>query len=231
MDTHHQESDLFNHQGCVQWLDTIIESFEKTQDFPVEELCKFLHEFCGVFRKMGKLLSMAFSDVDDKVRILRTHTQNYKDECHGQLFAVVKKEMGLNIAALNGENNKKLTKDPKYSNYDSFSRNLLRMMWFQNYLKVMFEELVIDRQQKSSKAFQKAYDFAFSKHHSFMVKAGASLAMSAAPSREKVKELCLGKNGTDEQFYKIMTDIYTRIDKVKSFQWGFYEANNLTALP
>lgn len=47
----------------------------------------------------------------------------------------------------------------------------------------MFEELVKDRTQKASKAFQKAYDFAFSKHHSFLVKTGAGLAMAAAPSR------------------------------------------------
>jgi len=79
---------------------------------------------------MGKLLSVAFSDVDDKVNIMMKICVLYKGECGGMLLTTVNKEVSLNIAKLNGENNKKETKDPQYAKYDSLSRNLLRMMWF-----------------------------------------------------------------------------------------------------
>jgi len=96
----------------------------------------------------------------------------------------------------------------------------------------MFEELINHRDQKCSKAFHKAYDFAFSKHHTFLIKTGASLAMSAAPSRDKVKQYLLGPaGGSDEDFYRIMTALYERIDKVKTIQWNYFEANHLTELP
>ena len=79
---------------------------------------------------MGKLLSIAFSDVSEKVDVMREKNNLYQTECKGMLFSIVKKEMSLNIAVLNGENNKKMTKLPEYSKYNSLSRNLLRMMWF-----------------------------------------------------------------------------------------------------
>ena len=40
-----------------------------------------------------------------------------------ELLAFVKKEMNLNIHILNGHNNKKLTKDPKYAKYESSNRS------------------------------------------------------------------------------------------------------------
>lgn len=79
---------------------------------------------------MGKLLSIAFSDVDEKVDIMNKLGELYKNECGGMLLATVKKEMALGITRLNSENNKKETKDPQYAKYNSLSRNLLRMMWF-----------------------------------------------------------------------------------------------------
>jgi len=41
--------------------------------------------------------------------------------------------------------------------------------------------------------------------------------MSAAPSKDKIKQYLLGPaGGSDEDFYRIMTAIYERIDKVKT---------------
>lgn len=67
----------FDYKGCIEWLDICIHSYEKTKDIPIIEISKFLREFCKVFRKMGKLLTMAFSDVEDKVNIMLKHNSTY----------------------------------------------------------------------------------------------------------------------------------------------------------
>jgi len=55
--------------------------------------------------------------------------------------------------------------------------------------------------------------------------------MSAAPSRDKVRQYLLGPGGSEEDFYRIMQALYERIDKVKTIQWNYFEANHLTGLP
>lgn len=55
-------------------------------------------------------LGIAFSDVTDKVRILKENNQRFPG--HGGFFSFVTMEMQLNIAQYNGGNNKEL-KAPK----------------------------------------------------------------------------------------------------------------------
>lgn len=60
------------------------------------------------------------------------------------------------------------------------------MMWFMNYLIIMFSEICHKKTSKISDCCLKAYDEAFSKHHAFYVKIAAHAAMVAAPNRQKI---------------------------------------------
>lgn len=64
---------------------------------------------------MGKLLTIAFSDVSEKVDLMRENNKTYKSECNGMVFSIINKEIKLGLTALNGENNKKITKQPEYA--------------------------------------------------------------------------------------------------------------------
>jgi hypothetical protein len=59
---------------------------------------------------MGSVMGLAFADVKEKAEILvKRSTEN--GDCAGMIFKLIEKEKRLGILELNGENNKKITKD------------------------------------------------------------------------------------------------------------------------
>jgi len=55
-------------------------------------------------------MGLAFADVKEKAEILvKRSTEN--GDCAGMIFKLIEKEKRLGILELNGENNKKITKD------------------------------------------------------------------------------------------------------------------------
>ena len=79
---------------------------------------------------------------------------------------------------------------------------MLRMMWFMNFLLIMFQEILEDKKQSPSQACSKAYERALAPNHMWIVKVGARAAMMAAPDRKKFLYLVVEKDKTAEFAYE-----------------------------
>lgn len=92
---------------------------------------------------MGTLLSLAFNDIIEKVGIMRERVKEYKIS---YLLKLVRHEIESDLIKYSNNNNPNLKykKDKKKKIPISASRSMLRMMWFMDYLCVMFTELCTD---------------------------------------------------------------------------------------
>jgi len=80
------------------------------------------------------------------------------------------------------------------------------MMWFMDYLNIMFSEITQNFTMKVTDACYKAYMEALYPRHTFLVQTAAKLAMSAAPDRKKILQLFIGSNTkSDEEAYQAMS--------------------------
>ena len=144
-------------------------------------------------------MGAAFSDVLEKTSIIRERSKLYNEPL---FFTLVQKEIALGVHQCNGENNKSvLTKElyKKYKEYISGSRSMLRMMWFMNYLIIMFTEIYSKKTAKISDCSSKAYDEALSPNHTFFVRTAARVAMGFCPDRKDLIYLVVEKD-KDEVF-------------------------------
>ena len=114
---------------------------------------------------MSTLLGIAFSDVNEKVAIMRLRTSEYPNQ--KGIMDIIQKEKERGVLEMNGDNNKKLSSQPELKNYVSLGRTLLRMMRFMDYLKIMFTEILEKRNIKISEACSTAYMTALYPYHEF----------------------------------------------------------------
>lgn len=80
---------------------------------------------------MGKMLDIAFQDVEQKIQIILDLGKYYQIP---NIFTLVQHEVKLGIEKLNGIDNHKFSKDPTLSKYMSASRTMLRMCWFLDFI-------------------------------------------------------------------------------------------------
>ena len=110
-----ESSDFYNYDKCIKSLQ---ETAKNLVDIPIEPLCVAIFEWTILFRHLGKSLSIAFSDITEKVAILRSHVKTYGSKISG-IMSLIELENGLNLQKLNGENNKDFTKNKEYFKYSS----------------------------------------------------------------------------------------------------------------
>ena len=119
-------------------------------DIPIEPLAAALFEWTILFKQLGKALSIAFSDITEKVAIIRKHSNDYNSKIKG-VMSLVQLERSLNLHMLNGENNKSF-KDS--TNYASGARTTLRLMWFMDFLHHMMEAMI-----QGKEVFRQIFNF------------------------------------------------------------------------
>lgn len=213
------------------WLQQSISFWDKSQDFDIETLCKFLFEFTKIFKKMGKLLSIAFNDIIEKVGILRERAAEYKLT---DLLKLVQHEIENDLIkyANNNHPNLKYRKDKKSKKHPiSATRSMLRMIWFMDYLFIMFSELNNDRQQNVSQCCLKAYNLAFGNRHATMVRLAAQAAIRTAPNRKKLLGY-LSNNQKDEAFvYDYIQKIVPLLLVIKGHLWSAFKKLLVDELP
>jgi hypothetical protein len=149
-------------------------------------------------------------------------------------FALVAKEMDMGIHQCNGENNKSvLSKElfTHFGKYISASRQMLRMMWFINYLILMFEEIGNNRTCKISDCSSKAYEEALAPNHTFLVKTAARAAMMATPNRKNILHMVVEADKTDDFAYETITQIVTAMKPVRDGLWKHYREKGIDKLP
>lgn len=113
-----ESSELYDFEKV---LNSLGEAAKNLSDISIEPLCVALYEWTILFKLLGKTLSMAFSDITEKVQIMRNHLKNYGSKING-IMSLVQLEISLDVHRLNGENNKSLTKNKDYFKYEAGAR-------------------------------------------------------------------------------------------------------------
>jgi len=219
------KDEKFDSDRCI----SLLKKFNSEPEIDCKCLTALLLEFVKIINEMSSALSVAFKDVTDKVATLRGNYKLHPD-WDVLLFPFIKKEVAAGIAVLNGENNKKNTKDPKYAKYESSARTLLRMTWFMEFLKVFFGDLGKDQNRSASDAAKLGYEKALGPHHSFMLRQVAKVAMVAAPGRKSFNSK-LFPTHTPEKICEILLAMEAELVTATKTLWDFYNDNKLTELP
>jgi hypothetical protein len=74
-----------------------------------------------------------------------------------------------------------------------------------------------------------AYDEAFGEKHSWAIRNGAKLAIKAAPNRQYLLQVFIGRN--DEALYaQVVQRVLAYLNPIWETLWNFYRMNNLVDL-
>jgi hypothetical protein len=222
-----KHEDRFDIEKVMRQLETLIDIYVQEKEVLFEEFCHILDHFCLLFKVLNSFLGIAFSDVKQKVEVIRENNQTYP-RLPGFL-AFVRLEMDKNIHIYNGDNNGDLKAPKEHRKYNSTARNLLRMMWLLTFIRVTFEE-IRDPQQSMADILCKAYDAAFGEKHSWIIRKGAKFAIKASGDRSELIDAVMGAKCEEETFQKTVSTFLERFVPIHEALWGFYREYKLTNL-
>lgn len=150
------------------------------------EFLRGIYEFTKGFKKLSSSLSLAFSDITDKVGLWRQLFTNYDPYKFTDIQSVMEKEIELNIHELNGDNNSKkgYKKGSVYHKYESGTRTTVRLTWFLNFMALTFKDLA-DKDASFKDIIKNSYDVVLAPHHGWTVRSGAKVAFSFAPKKKE----------------------------------------------
>jgi hypothetical protein len=180
-DRYFNTKDPYSYDNVIKNLELVNTDLDNIKPF---EFCQAVFEFTKAFATLGTAVSMGFSDITEKVQIWRDLFNIYTDS--DSLQSVIDKEIDLKIIELNGENNKKKghKKGTTYAKYSSGARTLVRLGWFLHFMHHMFVGLLTTK-DAFTKIIKKSYEVVLSPHHPWLVRQGASVALSFAPSKRE----------------------------------------------
>jgi hypothetical protein len=130
------QENKFNIGYVIDCFQAINQCILDNGEVPFDRLCQALDEFCVVLKELNSFLGIAFSDVKDKVAIIKKNNQIF--EGYGGFYSFIRMEIQENIHIYNGKNNTQLKAKSELKEYSSTARNLLRMMWLLTFLRVTF---------------------------------------------------------------------------------------------
>ena len=121
-----ESNEFYDYQKVLK---TLQEAAKNLSDIQIEPLCVALFEWTILFKLLGKTLSMAFSDITEKVQIMRNHLKNYGSKING-IMSLIQLEISMDIHRLNGENNKDITKNKDYYKYEAGFISKIKNLFF-----------------------------------------------------------------------------------------------------
>ena len=65
----------FDVEIVIKQLNFLLQGYDKNSELAFEELCEVLDEFCIVFKALNSFLGIAFEDVKDKIKIIKTNNE------------------------------------------------------------------------------------------------------------------------------------------------------------
>ena len=229
------DDDLFSHKNNFDYeffLKNVSEVNKDLSKLKCFEFLVMIWELTKIFNQLGSSLSMAFSDITEKVNIIRNLLKNeYPDIWDIQ--SLIEQEIKLNIQELNGENNKELghKKGTLYHKYISGSRTVLRLLWFLDFM-VNICNLLVTTNDSFSTCCKKAYDVALGIHHPWYVRSAASVAMSlTSSSREPMLNIVLNKSKWDDEAAHKMKIMHSNLEIIQKYVSEYYNERALNNLP
>jgi hypothetical protein len=171
---------VYSYDKLIKYLEDINSDLENLKPF---SFLATVFEFTRSFKQMGSSISMAFSDITEKVDIWRNLLKTEYPQAN-TIQEVMLKEIELNIQKLNGDNNSSQghKKKTQYYTYTSGCRTMVRLSWFLHYMITVLKKIV-NTDLPFNKCLDKSYDEILAPHHPWLVKKAAGVAFGLAPSK------------------------------------------------
>lgn len=196
-------------------------------------LLRPIWEVTKAFKALSTALSVGFSDITSKVETWRDIFKQYYPDCNS-IQEIIEKEISLKIHECNGDNNsdKGHKKKTTYYTYCSGTRTLLRLTWFLDFFSTILK-YSLDLPDKSfCDCIKESYNKALAPHHPWLVRQGASIGISMAPSkREKAMVAFFGKELWDEDVRNKVRRWQNATFKVWEYLHSYYEKKGFLGLP
>ncbi|CAD7077357.1 unnamed protein product [Hermetia illucens] len=164
-------------------LEKILRLFERSlhsdDDVLMDEYLEGYKEISKFFHLMGSVFSFVSSDVKSKIEILEEFRSKDNAEKFVSFRGMIEYEKHENL----------LTKP----NYVSGSRTLLRLHRGLDFIREFLGQLPnLSPNEKATAVCQAAYNGTLAKHHPWIVRKSAVVAMYAMPTREDLlKKVCI----------------------------------------
>jgi hypothetical protein len=229
-DDNFEQKKAFNYDLCVELFE---ECGKDLDNINIYLLVRPIWEITKAFEALSSALSVGFSDITSKVQVWRDNCKKYYPEAK-TIQEVMDKEISLKIHELNGENNSKLghKKKTPYHDYTSSTRTLLRLSWFLDFFNNICINCLTNEKKSFAECISLAYDTVLAPHHPWLVRKGASIGISFAPSkRDKAMKAFFGVEKYDEEYKAKMERWRAAIEKVWKAVHQIYVSKNLLELP
>jgi len=229
-DNNFEHKTEFSYDLCL----TMFENCAKDLDnINIYYILRPIWEITKAFKSLSSALSVGFSDITSKVQVWRDNIKKYYPDAKS-CQDIIEREISLKLQELNGENNsdKGHKKKTPYYEYTSCTRTLLRLSWFLDF----FNNIMVNALTKTDKDFSDciklAYEKALAPHHPWLVRKGASVGMSFAPSkREKAMKSFFGVEKWDDDTKEKCKKLAGAVETVWKKVYEIYDSKKLLELP
>jgi len=225
-----EQNKPFNYDLCVTYFEEAAKDLNNLNPW---FLFRAIWEITKAFKALSTALSVGFSDITSKVEVWRTIIKENYSDCN-TVQEVLEKELNLKIHELNGDNNSDFghKKKTQYYTYVSGTRTLLRLTWFLDFFNSILKNSEVEKTKGFNDCIRMAYDKALAPHHPWLVRKGAGIGISLAPSkREKAMNAFFGKETYDEEVQAKIRRWQEVTYKIWEKLYAYYETNKLLSLP
>ncbi|XP_015597755.1 ceramide-1-phosphate transfer protein isoform X2 [Cephus cinctus] len=185
------------------------------EDVDIKAYLDAYNELYKFFQLMGSVFSFVSSDLKEKIDVL--HELRARDE---ENYATIKK-------MINHEKENKILERPNSING---ARTLLRLHRGLDFIREFLRQLSnLTDMEKTSACCQDAYNKTLAKHHPWIIKKAAVVAMYTMPTREILLKKVCGDNvqrnvDVMPKMLQVTADVFLRTDNL-------YETYQLHTLP
>ncbi|XP_012263217.2 ceramide-1-phosphate transfer protein [Athalia rosae] len=173
------------------------------------------NELYKFFQLMGTVFSFVSSDLKQKIEIL-TELYSKDEQNYKTIKSMIQHEAENNLL--------------QKSDYVNGSRTLLRLHRGLDFIREFLRQLSdLSESDKTSGCCQDAYNKTLAKHHPWIIRKGAIVAMYAMPTRDLLFKKVCGDNVQRNidvlpKMLEVTADVFNRTHKL-------YDVNKLHALP
>lgn len=239
MDTNNWKALLLNDANFDQKVPYDLNEIVKKMDIAVKDLTQLnpyyvlspVYDFTKFFAKISSALSMGFSDITEKVEIMRKLYKEKYSDCN-TIQELIEKEIKLGIHKLNGDNNDKHDhKKGNYKKYISGTRTFLRLLWFMEFLIHIFRKLLTETDLSMKDILKNSYEEVLAPRHPWIVRTAVNAALTfSGTSKNKAIEIIFHCKETTPEKNKKIKDVTEEFEKIWKAGHDYYEKNDLLGL-
>lgn len=213
---------------------------QSKHDIPLAAFMTGCEEVKKIIMTLGSAMSIASSDITEKVGILQKRLDDLKvlvqesgeapPLAEGAEVADDDKRVRLTLQFMVKHEMAKKVERLESGPYVSGSRSLLRLMWFLDFISVLLTTMSSSASKELKECARDAYEAALAPHHPWIVRKTVSAAMFILPKRETFIRNLAAPN-TPESVQPVLAALLAEVEPVRKELWAFYTQHKITDLP